>query len=427
MRLENAKGTRDFSPGEKILRDKIQSTLKQVCELYGFNPIETPVIEKYETLAAKFAAGDESDALKEIFVAKDNGGRKIGLRFDLTVPFSRYIALNKGIKMPFKKYMAGEVFRDGPIKTGRYRQFSQFDPDIVGCESMSAEAEILSLLDSAFSRLGLPIFIELNNKKILEGAMTDFKIKKKDWFSVTVSIDKLKKIGRKGVLAELKEKGFENMSSLLDMLEPEKTNKQTLKKLKENINSDIGREGVSEIAEILGYCDALKLKNILFTPFLARGLAYYTGPIFEVFLKGSEITSSIAAGGRYDKLIGNYLQSDNDVPAVGVSFGVDVIFEAMRTKMDKKSVVEVFVIPIKTKKKTMEIVNRLRNAGINTDMDIMERGISKNLQYADSYNIPYVLFIGQKELEEGRFTLRDMKTGKETALPLDKLIEKFRK
>ncbi len=426
---ELAKGTRDFSAEEKIARDKIINTLKEVCELYGFNPIETPIIERYETLAAKFAAGEESDALKEIFVTKDNGGRKLGLRFDLTVPFSRYIAMNKGIKMPFKKYMNGEVFRDGPIKTGRYRQFTQFDPDIVGCESMAADAEILSLVNTAFSRLGFKYYIEINNRKIIDGLLTDAGIKQKKWFSVTVSIDKLKKIGKKGVLKELTEKGFDkkNMSGILEFLDMDTTNKRTLEKLERNLESDIGKQGISEMRELLGYLDALKVKNIKFDPSLARGLAYYTGPIFEVFLEDSEITSSAAGGGRYDKLIGNYLGSDKDIPAVGVSFGVDVLVEAMRekNKMNEKSVVSLFIIPIKTQMKSMELAQEFRKAGINTDLDIMERGISNNLAYANSYEIPYVVFVGQRELEQGKLKLKNMKTGKEEMLTKEQIIKKL--
>lgn len=427
--VELAKGTRDFSPEEKIARGKIMDTLKKVCELYGFNPIETPIIERYDTLAAKFAAGEESDALKEIFITKDNGDRKLGLRFDLTVPFSRYIAMNKGLKMPFKKYMTGEVFRDGPIKTGRYRQFTQFDPDIVGCKSMTADAEILSLVDTAFSQLGFKYMIELNNRKILDGLLTDSGVKENKWFSVTVSIDKLKKIGKQGVLKELDEKGFDkkSMSTVIDLLQTESTNKKTLEKLSKNIKSDIGKQGIQEMTELLNYLDALKVKNIKFDPSLARGLAYYTGPIFEVFLTNSKITSSVAGGGRYDKLISSYLQSKDEVPAVGVSFGVDVLVEALRekNKMNEKSVVKLFIIPIQTQQESMALAQEFRKAGINTDLDLMNRGISKNLQYANSYDIPYVLFVGKRELEQGKLKLKNMKSGKEELLTVKQIIKIF--
>jgi histidyl-tRNA synthetase len=259
--------------------------------------------------------------------------------------------------------------------------------------------------------------------------LTDAGIKQKKWFSVTVSIDKLKKIGKKGVLKELTEKGFDKkaMSNILDILELEDNSKKTLDKLEKNLDSDIGKQGINEMKELLDYLKALKVKNIVFDPSLARGLAYYTGPIFEVFLKDSKITSSVAGGGRYDKLIGNYLQSSTEIPAVGVSFGVDVLVEALRQKnmMQDKSVVKLFIIPIKTQLKCMELAQEFRNAGINTDVDIMERGISKNLAYANSYEIPYVVFAGQRELEQGKLKLKNMKTGKEQLLTKEQIIKQI--
>jgi histidyl-tRNA synthetase len=429
FKIDLAKGTRDFPPEEKILRDYVLNTVKKVCESYGFSPIETPILERYETLAAKFAAGEESDALTEIFVTTDNGNRKLGLRFDMTVPFSRFIAMNPNMKMPFKKYLTGEVFRDGPIKKGRYRSFRQFDPDIVGVKGMIADAEILAVTNAVFSELGFKFVIEINNRKIIEGALEDAGLQKKDWERVTISIDKLKKIGKSGVVKELSGKGFDKkvISKILDILKHEKTNKLTLTKLKKNIKSKIGREGLDEMEELLGYLDIYKVKTSIFDPSLARGLAYYTGPIYEVLLTDSTITSSAAGGGRYDELIGNYLGTKEQIPATGISFGIEVIIEALKEKgkATKKTVTQVFVIPIKTMNESLKIVKELRDVGINTDVDLLGRGISKNLAYANSYEIPYVLFIGQKELESGRLTLRDMKSGKEEKLSVKEIVKKF--
>ena len=425
MELSTAKGTRDFPPEEKILRDTVLDTLKGVAENYGFNPIETPTIENYDTLSAKFAAGQESDALQETFTLKDRGKRKLELRFDLTVPFSRFIAMNPTMKMPFKKYMTGEVFRDGPIKTGRYRQFTQFDIDIVGASSMKADAEILSAVDAAFRAFDIPFYIEVNNRKILDGVLLDAGVPEKKWETVTISIDKLKKIGKKGVTEELVKKGLkkDTASKVLDVLSKEKTNAKTLSKL--NIQSDIGKEGLKEMKQLL---ELLKdMGSVNFDPSLARGLAYYTGPIYEVFLKDSSITSSAAGGGRYDELIGNYLGRDQ-IPATGVSFGIEVLIEAMKEKgrASKKSVVQAYVIPIKAFDEAMQITAQLREAGINTDIDLLERGISSNLQFADSYGIPYVLFIGKRELKAGKVKLRNMKSGKEELLTVKKVIGKLR-
>jgi len=426
--LQITKGMRDFPPEEKIVRDEIAETIKKAFQLYGFNPIETPILERYETLAAKFAAGEESDALKETFKLKDQGKRELGLRFDLTVPFCRFVGMNPNIKTPFKKYCSGNVFRDGPIKTGRYRQFMQMDPDIMGTKSMLADAEILSLTETIFSKLGFNIIIELNNRKIIDSIMELNNIPEKDRFNVIISIDKLKKIGEDNVKKELKDKGLNSkqIKSILSCFKTEKTNKKTLEDLKKLLKNET--EGLKEIEELLNYLNMFEVKNVIFNPSLARGLAYYTGPVFEVFLKNSDIISSIAAGGRYDKIIGNYLQTNKEFPATGISFGIDVITEAIKEKktLIKKSVVKVFVIPIGTLKQSIKIIQKLREEGINTDFDITERGVSKNLQYVDSYKIPYAIFIGEDELKKKKVKLRDMDSGKESMLSIEDVIKKLK-
>ncbi|MAG08105.1 histidine--tRNA ligase [Candidatus Woesearchaeota archaeon] len=428
--LQITKGMRDFPPEEKIVRDEIASTIKQSFELYGFNPIETPILERYETLAAKFAAGEESDALKETFKLTDQGKRELGLRFDLTVPFCRFVGMNPNFKAPFKKYCSGNVFRDGPIKTGRYRQFMQMDPDIVGAKSMLADAEILSLTETIFGKLGFDVVIELNNRKIIDGVMDSVKIPEKDRFNVIISIDKLKKAGEDNVRKELKEKGLKDnqIKKIISCFKAGKDNNKTLANLRKLLKNVTGKEGVKETEELLDYLDMFNVKNVVFNPSLARGLAYYTGPVFEVFMKDSGIKSSIAAGGRYDKIIGSYLQTNKEFPATGISFGIDVITEALKEKkrVAKKSVVKVFVIPIGTLKESIKVVQRLRGEGINADFDIAGRGISKNLQYVDSYEIPYAVFIGGDELKMKKVKLRDMKSGKEEMVSVEDVVKRLK-
>ncbi len=428
--LQIAKGVRDFPPEEKILRDKIINTIKETLEIYGYNPIELPILERYETLAAKHAAGEESDALKEIFVTVDNGKRKLGLRFDLTVPFSRFMGMNPELKMPFKKYITGQVFRDGPLKKGRYREFQQFDPDIVGCSDVIADAETISASESVFKKLGFDIEIEFNDRKVLFGIMEDLKIPGKRQFEVIVAIDKLKKIGESGVEKELGEKGFEKKTTakLFEYLKTGKSSTDTLNNLKKLIKSDIGKEGVKEIEDMIRYLKEYGVKSAVFLPSLARGLAYYTGPIYEVFIKDSGIASSAAGGGRYDELIGKLQGTDKIIPATGISFGIEVMVEAMKEKqqLTQKTVTQVYVIPIKTKEKTIAIVQKLRDAGIKTDFDFMERGISKNLDYANTLGIPYVIFVGEKELAEKKVKLRDMKTGIEEMLSVEDVIKSLK-
>jgi len=430
MELQLAKGTRDFLPEEKIIRDKIMDTLKDACETFGFSPIETPIIERYETLTAKFAAGEESDAMKETFKFQDQGERSLGLRFDLTVPFSRFIAMNKNVlKMPFKKYIVGEVFRDGPLKAGRYRQFTQFDPDIVGCKEMVADAEVLALADYAFNKLGFEFEIELNNKKILLGVLQDAGIDEGERFSVLVSVDKLKKIGANGVKQELKEKKYEDkeINFILDLLKKESSNEETLEKLKKNVKSFEGQEGIKEIEEILKYLKKFGVESVIFEPSLARGLGYYTGPIFEVFLKNSSMTGSAAGGGRYDKMIGDFLGSTEEYPAVGFSFGVEVLFEAYKekNKIEKRTVTELYVIPIGVFEECFDMISSFRQKGVKVDFDLLRRGVSKNLNYANAYGIPFVAFIGSTELEQGKLKLKNMKTGEEKFVLVDEAVEQI--
>src|SRR3989344_5019587 len=197
MEIQMTKGVRDIPPEEKIIKNKVVDTLKELFELYGFSPLETPILERLETLSSKFAAGEASDALKETFKLKDQGDRDLGLRFDLTVPLARFVSMNPNVKMPFKRYEMGTVFRDGPIKLGRYREFWQCDIDIVGSKSMLVEAEILAVMQTAFAKLGLDVTLKVNNRKLLNGILEQAGIK--DGEPSIIAMDKLDKIGKEGV------------------------------------------------------------------------------------------------------------------------------------------------------------------------------------------------------------------------------------
>ncbi len=423
MELQTAKGVRDFPPEEQIVRNELISRLKTIFERYGFVPLSTPILERYETLEAKYAGGDE--ILKETFALTDQGGRKLGLRYDLTVPFARFIGMNPSIKLPFKRYQFGEVFRDGPIKLGRYREFMQCDIDIVGAQSMLADAQVIEIAVDFFRSINCPIVIAVNNRKILDGLMDTFSIKDESRLSIILSIDKLKKIGLDGVKEELKQKNLldKNTEKLLQTLTVQGSNAEKIKELSKVITSETGKKGLMEIEELLAYAKCME-----FVPSLARGLSYYTGTIFEIFAPESAVSSSLAAGGRYDSLISNYLGTNKAYPAVGISFGLEPILEILKTKTSfaaKKTCIKVYVIPIKTQKECISAAKRLRDAGINTDIDIMARGITKNLEYASVLGIPYVILIGEQELKQGKVKLRDMNSGKEELLNLDSAIKKL--
>lgn len=430
MQLERAKGCRDFDPGEKILRDQIISTLKTIFERYGYSPIETPILERYDVLAAKFAAGEESDALRETFTLTDQGKRELGLRYDLTVPFCRYVGMNPQMKMPFKKYMYGDVFRDGPLKLGRYREFFQVDPDIVGVKSMIADAEILAIVHGVFLALEIDVTIRLNDRRILDGVLETVGIGENKRMDAIIAIDKLDKKSVEEVKKELSEKGVtsKQVDLALKALQSSAKNEKKLAALKAMMKSKIGDEGVTAMSELLHFCQLFGVTNINFDPVLARGLSYYTGPVFEVWLVDKKINSSLAGGGRYDKMIGDYLGSNKEYPATGVSFGIEPIIEYMKLqeKARPHCVSTVYVIPIGTLEKTIPIVQELRSARVNADMDLLGRGISKNLDYANALKIPFVLFVGERELAEGKLKLKNMREGSEEHLTISQVIEKLK-
>lgn len=414
MELMTARGMRDFSPSDMIIRNNVINSLTRVFERYGFSPLETPVIERYDVLSAKFAAGEESDAMKETFKLRDQGERELGLRFDFTVPFARFIGMNPTLNMPFKRYQLGPVFRDGPIKLGRYREFWQCDVDTAGSNSMLADAECILLALDAFKELKIDAFLVINNRKLLQGLLLDSGVPQDKLSSAIIAIDKMDKIGESGVKEELSDRGIssEIIDRILESFSVRGNNKEMLGQVEKTVKSDIGKEGVRELKELLEYVDG---PNVVLSLSLARGLSYYTGPVFEGYLRGSQITSSICGGGRYDKMIGMYLGSSKEIAAIGISFGLDVICEAMKLAgaASQETVARVFIIPIGTQKECLKIATQLREAGVNTAVDIIGRGISKNMKYADAMKIPYVIIVGEDELKQKKVKLRDMKSGKE--------------
>ena len=426
--LETPKGTRDFLPEDKIIRDNLVKTLKEIFELYGYNPLETPALENYETLSSKYAGG--SEIMKEVYQVTDNGGRKLGLRYDLTVPFARVIATNSSIKKPFKRYQIDRVWRDGPIKLGRYREFWQCDVDVVGISSVLADAEILSLASTFFKRIGLDVIIKVNNRKLMNSLLDFAGIKKELQEQTILAIDKLYKIGSDGVRKELEEKGLadDSIAKVLSVFSSgDEPAEEILKKFSDILEN---KEGLEEIRSLLDACKSFGVDNVRFDPSLARGLAYYTGTVLEVYLNDGSLSSSLAAGGRYDKMIGNLIESKEEVPAVGISFGLDVLADALALSKKipkKKSVVEVFLAPIKTTNACISILKKIRDVEIKADMDFSGKGITKNLEYASKLEIPYVIIIGDSELKDKKVKLRNMKSGEERMLTLEQAITEVKK
>ena len=423
MKMQIAKGVRDTNPEEKILKLKIENTLRETFELYGYNPLDTPTIERFDVLSSKYAGGAE--ILKETFKLSDQGKRDLCLRYDLTVPFARYISMNPTLKMPFKRYQIGSVFRDGPIKLGRYREFIQCDVDVVGIKNVFAEAELLKLASQALKNLGLKTVIKVNNRKLLDGIVKEAGVSEDKVVDVILTIDKIKKLSESELKKEFAQKEIseEAVEKILSLALCKGNNSEKLEFLKNNISNDLGLEGINELESLFNY---LKIMNtdFEFDPSLARGLAYYTGTVYEIFMKESKVTSSISAGGRYDNMIKNFIGNNQEYPAVGISFGLDVIFEAMKIteKEKKQSVVKAYIIPINTLNESIKLLMYFREKGIQADINTTKKGISKALDYASAYGIPYTIFVGETELAQEKFKLKNMVSGEEKMLSKDEII-----
>ncbi len=413
------RGTRDYCGADKRSRDAAIAKLRFVFEKYGYAALDTPALENWGTLAAKGAGGDE--ILKEAYKLVDQGGRSLGLRYDLTVPFCRFIAANPRLAMPFKRYQIASVWRDGPVSSERLREFVQCDVDVAGAAGMQADAEIIAIISDGLCALGLDFGIMVNNRKLLDGLLEYCGVEKEKWIPALLSVDKLEKIGKEGVLKELKEErgiGSAAADKLLKLLADlkEMPTEKALAFVKKSVKNSLASEGVAELEAAFAYAETLGAKNLRFDASLARGLAYYTGTVFEAVLRNSKIKASVAAGGRYDNLIGNFLGGGRVVPAVGVSFGLERILEALtaENKNEKDAApARAFVIPIKATEAGLKIARELRAAGVSCAVDLLDRSISKNLEYASKQGFAFVIIVGEKELKEGVVKLRDMLSGEE--------------
>ena len=427
MELDTAKGVRDIDSQDMIYREEIVATLQKIFSRYGFLPLDTPIIERYDVLSAKFAAGEESDAMTEVYKLKDNGNRDLGLRFDLTVPLSRYIGMNaRSLKMPFKRYQFGKVYRDAPIRAGRYREFTQCDVDIVGSKDVLSDVTCIKIAIDAYKELGLDVVIQVNNRKFLTSLITANGIEESKVESLMMSVDKLDKLGRSGVVKDASTKGFNEdfVNKIIDLLSMSGTNEEKLDLFSNMLPND---EGLLNLKDLISYFSD---EQISFTPTLARGLGYYTGTVFEVYAKGNENIGAIGGGGRYDNLINGYLESagintDKKYPSVGISFGLDRMVDVLK-KLGKlktvKSRTKVLVVSMNTKKYSFEIVSKLRDNGINADVDLMNRNLKKNLSFANDYGIPFVIIVGENEESVGKVTLKDLSSGENRLLSLDEVI-----
>lgn len=415
------KGTRDFLPEEMAKRNFVERKITEVFCLFGYDQIDTPVIEYAETLLGKY--GEESTKL--IYSFTDNGGRKIALRYDQTVPMARVVAANySNLPMPFKRYQISKVWRaDKPAK-GRYREFTQCDIDTIGTKSLMAEAEVAKTIYLVFKKLGLDnILIKINSRRLINGILNSFGVTAEQQILVIRILDKIEKIGVAEVQKELSSIiSAEIAKNLLRVMLPTGDNMEKVTTLK--------KYDTTEIESFLKLCQLFDLRdeNIYFDPSLARGLDYYTGIIYEVYIKDVDI-GAVCAGGRYDNLCGLFIAKE--LSGVGVAFGFDRIVLAMEAKglfKDIRLSSEVLVANFgeATVADSLKIMTSLQKAEINTEIYFEAAKMEKQFKYAAKKKIPFVVMCGPDEIKNDAVTIKNMNTGKQKTIPLSQLVLYFK-
>jgi histidyl-tRNA synthetase len=443
------RGMRDFGPTEMIRRNYIFDTIRSVFQVYGYQPLETPTMENLSTLMGKY--GEEGDKL--LFKVLNSGNyiekateenyqdyKKLttiiaekGMRYDLTVPFARYVVMNRNeLTFPFKRYQIQPVWRADKPQKGRYREFYQCDVDVIGSNSLLNEAELVNVSDAIFSKLGINVIIKINNRKILAGIAEIIGFPDKI-IEITIAIDKIDKIGIDKVNAELLEKGLSEkaIEQLQPILKIDGNNSNKFLTISEFLaNSEIGMQGIAEIQTLFDYLKKQEIKaeyEIDLT--LARGLNYYTGAIFEIKAKDVQM-GSISGGGRYDDLTGIFGMPD--MSGVGISFGADRIYDVM-------SELNLFPTEVQISTKVLfvnfgeneinyclPIVSKLRKNGISTEVYPDAAKIKKQFSYADAKKIPFVIIVGEEEIKNNAFKVKDMNSGTETTLFSDEIFSFFK-
>ena len=447
------RGTRDFLPQTMLLRQHVIGVIRTAFERFGFEPLETPAIELAETLEGKY--GPEGDQL--IYRFRDRGSRRVGLRYDLTVPLCRVVAMYPALPKPFKRYQMQPVWRADKPRKGRYREFWQCDCDIVGSASMLADAEIISLITTVLPALGLREFtVRLNNRKLLTGLAQYAGVPNADALDIFRAIDKLEKIGRDGVMQELltrevgagsrflaakdddsatpdrgRQEPFlsqEIATRLLDLVALRGPADEMLADLRGTLGEiPLAVAGITELTEVIGYLEALEVPAHCYQVdlSLARGLDYYTGPIFETevdqLVNGRPI-GSVTGGGRYDELLGMF--TSRGLPATGSSFGIEPLIDVLEELAGAdggatRTTTDVFVTVFDSDhlKDSLALAASLRRAGINTELPLETRRLGAQLRQANQRGIPWVVFLGPDEVAAGQATIRDMRSGDQTTLP----------
>ena len=415
-------GFMELLPNEQILFDQMKQTIEQTYQNFGFLPIDTPIIELSEVLLAK--AGGETE--KQIY-RFNKGDTDLSLRFDLTVPLAKYVAKNYGqLSFPFRRYQIGKVYRGERAQKGRYREFYQCDIDIIGDATLDIinDAELPAVIYSTFKKLGFDNFtIKINNRKILNGLYESIG-QKENSVEIMRIIDKIDKIGEEAVKQEIEELGVpsEDIEKIINFIKIDGNSDEKLSKLQNlQIENETYKKGVEELAEVIKDIRLFRIPEQNFTVDLtiARGLDYYTGTVYETFLNAYRELGSVCSGGRYENLAENY--TDKKLPGVGISIGLTRLFSKLNElnliKAEKKSVSDVLIIPMTENMQVpLKLATDLRNLNVNTEIYLNNKKIRAKMKYADKLEIPYVVVIGDEEIESKKIKLKNMTTGEEIEL-----------
>ena len=419
INTQNLKGTTDYYGKDQLIRNKITDTLKESFIKYNYQPLDSTVLYNYDILAYKYKDGAE--ILNEMYTLTDQGNRRLGLRYDLTIPFCKFIANQKDLRLPLKRYEIGKVFRNGPVKTGRCREFYQCDVDVVGISGQVIEAEQMQMVVDIFTKLGIDINIKWNNRKLMSIIIEDSNISKDKVEEVIGIIDKIEKISRQDFIKELSkiEIDEETANKLLDNFNKSLTD---YIETYENDERVVACEAIQEIKTLSSYIEKLNLSdNTTFTPTLARGLSIYTSTVFEFFDKKERLTCSLGGGGRYDKIITDFIDDGNIYPAVGLSFGLEPIYTIIKDEMSSDNLIDAYIIPMGTEVESLMLARNLRQNNINVIVEMNNRKLKKCFEYASKENIKYVIVVGSDEIQENMYTIKDMTTSEQLKLPYNEL------
>lgn len=418
MKLMNVKGTYDYMPKDMKIRNNILDILRKNFEKYGYLPLETPTLNYYELLSYKYS--DDAEILSEIYRLTDQGERDLGLRYDLTVPFCKVVGLTKDLSLPFRRYEIGKVFRNGPVKAGRTREFYQCDVDVVGIDNRLIEAEQILMAVNTYKELGIDVVVKYNNRKLMSGLIELAGIDKDKTDSVIGIVDKLDKVRHDELRSMFKELNIsdESIDKLFSLFE------KNIDEYKELANeNELVNEGLNELIEVNTYLDGLGIiDKCKFTPTLARGLSIYTGIVFEFYDSLNRISSAIGGGGRYDKIITNFMDNGNSYPAIGLSFGLEPIFVILKQEMEKPRLIDIYMVPLDTNVEVLKMATKLRENGYRVLIEMNKKKVGKCFEYAERENIKYVMIVGENEVNSGVYKIKDMDKKEEYSYNFQELI-----